>query len=90
MLEKLEEYYIIQIPKFANTNADFLARLASASQTTFFKTIPVKFLLQPNILAKENKVCLIYTHDSWINPIVNYLKDGKLSEDVGGKKDTYY
>lgn len=79
MLSHFEHYHIIHIPRSTNTNENLLPHLALAI-ANFTKTIPIEFLLQPSILM-QNEVRPMHTSIMWMDPIIDYLKDGMLLAD---------
>ena len=60
-----------------------MARLASTKDAELLEVIPVEFLNEPSIHMTDQPqtVNCTTTIDSWITPIIQYLKDGKLPED---------
>ena len=65
LLQSFVEYTIIQFSREENSKADALARLASATDTSLTKVIPMKFLPSPSINENENgKVSLVATSGS--------------------------
>ena len=75
LVKKFKEVNFIQIPREENVEADSLAKEASATESTdeFDEAQYV-----PSIDLQE--VQRIEDQESWMTPIVSYLKDGKLPE----------
>ena len=71
-----------QIGKEHNSHADVLAKLAMALEYDMQRTICVETLDCPSFQCRE--VLSIHTvsdQPSWMDPILNYLKNNKLPED---------
>ena len=83
LLGSFSSYTICQIPRSQNTEADALSRLALMKDTDQLKVIPVEFLNSPSIQIIKEPQTLNYatTKESWITPIIQYLKDDVLPED---------
>ena len=80
LLMNFVEYTITQVSREENSKADALARLALAIYVGLNGLIPVEFLRNPSINHKENKeIKLVNTIETWIDPIISYLKDKKIA-----------
>ncbi|XP_022152233.1 uncharacterized protein LOC111020002 [Momordica charantia] len=72
-LTQFETYEVSQVPRSENSNADALAKLASAYETDLARSVPVEILDNPSILDPE--VMEIDTPSpSWMDPIVMFIK----------------
>ena len=81
-LGSFSSYVVSQILRSHNTEADALAQLASIKDADKLKVIPVETLDSPSIQTKEPLVVNCATaKDSWMTPVIEYLKDGVLSKD---------
>ena len=74
---------ISQIPRSQNAKADALALVASTKDADQQKIIPVETLDFPSIqtMKKPQTVNCVMTKDSWMTPVIQYLKDGVVPED---------
>ena len=82
--ELLRKFVLVQvrhIPKAKNSRADALAKLATASQEDLNKQIPVEHLAEPSIDLYDEEVSPIMSEPSWMDPIWDYLIDGRLPND---------
>ena len=67
-----------------NAEANALARLALTKDVNQLKVIPVKTLDSPSIQTKTKEpltVNCVTTKDSWMTPVIQYLKDSVLPKD---------
>ena len=79
LLESFIEYTMAQISKEENSKANAFTMLASATDTSLTKFIPMKFLSSSSINEKESgKVSLVAINGSWMDPIIDYLKNKRL------------
>ena len=73
-----------QIPRGENSHADTLVSLGS---TVYFQnkgTILVEYLEKPSIEVedeKDSEAATIETEDNWMTPIIQYLREGWISND---------
>jgi hypothetical protein len=73
---------VVQIGREHNSHADILAKLATTLESDMQRTIYVETLDRPSFQNQEVlSVFSISNQPSWMNPILSYLKDNKLSED---------
>ncbi|XP_071727548.1 uncharacterized protein [Rutidosis leptorrhynchoides] len=83
---KFDSFSITQVPRSMNKKADVLSKLASLTFNHFAKDVWVEVFDQKStdmaqVAAPVEEV------NTWMNPIVNYLKDGMLpSDSVTAKK----
>ena len=80
LLEQFMKHRVTQIPRAENIEADALTRLASGSEVEGIVLFPLKRLDQPNIEREEQVLCSKNTV-TWMDPIVQYLRDSQLPED---------
>ena len=81
-LEVFEEVKMKRVPWQDNSQADALARLASATRTNIRRTIPVEILPQLTIEEEEvSNPCLnLNLGDSWMDPLIRYIREGVLPD----------
>ncbi|CAL2239171.1 unnamed protein product [Prunus armeniaca] len=88
LLQKFQAYEIRQIPRFENSHADALSRLASAINDRIGRKVPVEILSQPSTTAAE--VCTVRYEDTWMSLIYAYLKTGTLPTDKSQARKLRY
>ncbi|XP_058208160.1 uncharacterized protein LOC131321170 [Rhododendron vialii] len=64
-----------------NAHADSLAWLAAAVLTEFKRRVVVDYLAEPSIGKSVELVLDVYQRPSWMDPIVEFLRDGTLPTD---------
>ena len=82
--ELLRKFVLVQvrhIPRAENSRADALVKLATASQEDLNKQTPVEHLAEPSIDLYDEEVSPIMSEPSWMDPIWDYLIDGRLPDD---------
>ena len=82
--ELLRKFVLVQvrhIPRPENSRADALAKLATASQEKLNKQTPVEHLAKPSIDLYDEEISPIVSELSWMDPIWDYLIDGRLPDD---------
>ena len=82
--ELLRKFVLVQvrhIPRAKNSRADALAKLATASQEDLNKQTPVEHPAEPSIDLYDEEVSPIMSELSWMDPIWDYLIDGRLPDD---------
>ena len=82
--ELLRKFVLVQvrhIPRAENSIADALAKLATASQEDLNKQTHVEHLAEPSIDLYDEEVSPIMSEPSWMDPIWDYLIDGRLPDD---------
>ena len=85
LLAKFESIHVAQIGREHNSHVDILTKLATTLESDIQRTVCIEILNQPSFHSQEEFVCSISNQPSWMDPILNYLKDNKLPED---KKET--
>ena len=69
-----------QISRSMNSHADALATLASVLNADFKRFIPIETLATPSITMPTCHVHTVTVGPCWMDPYVNYLKEGVLPE----------
>ena len=88
LLGSFSSYTISQISRSQNAKADAFTRLTSTRDADQLKFIPVETLNSPSIQTKKPLIVnCITAKDSWMTPIIQYLKGGVLPKDK--KKPDY-
>ena len=83
--ELLRKFVLVQvrhIPRAKNSKTDALAILATASQEDLSRLTPVEHLAEPSIDLYGKEVAPIVSEPSWMDPIWDYLIDGRLPDDL--------
>ena len=81
LLKKFVLVQIRHIPRSENSRADVLAKLATTSQEDLSSLTPVEYLAEPSIDLYGEEVAPIEFEPSWMDPIWDYLIDGRLPDD---------
>ena len=69
------------IPRVENSRANALEKLATASQEDLSMLTPVEYLVEPSIDLCDMEVVQIGSEPSWMDPILDYIIDGRLPDD---------
>ena len=80
----LKNFMLVQvrhIPRANNSRADALAKLATASQEDLSRLTSVEYLAEPSIDLYGKEVAPIESEPSWMEPIWDYLIEGRLPDD---------
>ena len=80
LLAQFTKYTLQQIPRDQNSNADALAKLASAKDADTLNIVPVERLRKPSIQAVETSM-EIRMKDTWMAPYLECLTNGVLPTD---------
>ena len=75
LVKKFKEVNFVQIPREENVEADILAKEALAIESTD-EFDEVQYVPSIDLLEVQQ----IEDQESWMTPIISYLKDGKLPE----------
>ena len=75
LVKKFKEVNFFQIPREENVEADILAKEALATESTD-EFDEVQYVPSIDLLEVQQ----IEDQESWMTPIISYLKDGKLPE----------
>ena len=81
LLKKFVRVQVKHVPRSENSQADALAKLATASQEDLVRLIPIKHLPEPSVSVDNGEVSPVMSELSWMDPIWDYLVDGKLPSD---------
>ena len=81
LLKKFMLVHVRHIPRAENSRADTLAKLATASQEDLSRLTPIEYLAEPSIDLYDEEVAPIESKQSWMDPIWDYLIDGRLPDD---------
>ncbi|XP_077249171.1 uncharacterized protein LOC143888615 [Tasmannia lanceolata] len=73
-----KEFEIVQISRTLNARANTLSKMAS-SGTTNWGNVYTEILSHPSI--KKEEIAHIVHETTWMDPIIQYLRDGTLPED---------
>ena len=68
LLAQFDKYTLQQVPRDQNSNADALAKLASAKDANTLNIVPVEQLSMPSIQAEETTM-VIQMADTWMAPL---------------------
>ena len=79
-LRNFSRHEVKNIVREDNSNTDALAKIATSRDAKLLRLVPIEIIPEPSI-AKRNLVEAIDSEPSWIDDIVIYLKEDKLSED---------
>ena len=82
--ELLKEFIRVQVkhvPRSENSQADALEKLATTSQEDLGRLTPIDHLPEPLVSVDSGEVSPMMSEPSWIDPIWDYLVDGKLPSD---------
>ncbi|XP_056857801.1 uncharacterized protein LOC130507113 [Raphanus sativus] len=83
LLDRFQHCKLTQIPREHNSQADALANLGSALETTSHMSMPLLVLQWP-ATEKETEpeeVSMVDEGETWMTPIINYLRYDTLPED---------
>ncbi|XP_022150037.1 uncharacterized protein LOC111018309 [Momordica charantia] len=84
-LAQFKTYEVNQVPRSENSNADALAKLASAYEIDLARSVPVEILDNPSIL--ESDVMEVDTlAPSWMDPIAEFIKGNPSLDSKEQKK----
>ena len=81
LLKKFVLVQVKHVPRAENSQADTLAKLATASQEDLSRSTPVEYLAEPSINLCDVVVAQIGSKPTWMEPIWDYIIDGSLSDD---------
>ena len=83
------------VPKAENSQADALAKLATASQEDLSRSTPVEYLEEPFIDLCDMVVAQVGSKPTWMEPIWDYIIDEILPDDpkkaakIGARSATF-
>ena len=81
LLKKFVLVQVKHVPRAENSRADALAKLATASHEDLSSSTPVEYLAEPFIDLCDVQVAQIRSDPNWMNPIWDYIIDGRLPDD---------
>ena len=81
LLRKFVLVHVRHIPRAENSRVDALAKLATTSQEDLSRLMPVEHLVEPSIDLYDEEVSPAMSESSWMDPIWDYLIDGRLPDD---------
>ncbi|XP_056848896.1 uncharacterized protein LOC130499027 [Raphanus sativus] len=83
LLDRFRHCKLTQIPREHNSQADALANLGSALETTSHMSIPLLVLQWPATekKTKPEEISVVDEGETWMTPIINYLRYDTLPED---------
>ena len=81
LLKKFVRVQVKHVLRSKNSRADALAKLVTASQEDLGRLIPIEHLLEPLVSIEKGEVSPVMSKPSWMDPIWDYLVDGKLPSD---------
>ena len=81
LLKKFTWVQVRHIPRTENSQADALAKLATAPQEDLDRRVPIEHLMEPSVDVNSDEVLPILTAPSWMDPIWDYLLNGIFPSD---------
>ena len=81
LLKKFMLVQVRHIPRTENSRADALTKLATSSQEDLSRSTLVEYLAEPSIDLCDVEVAQIGSESSWMDPIWDYIIDGRLPDD---------
>ena len=81
LLKKFVRVQVKHVPRSKNSRADALAKLATTSQEDLGRLTPIEHLPEPSVSVDNGEVSPVMSEPSWMDPIWDYLVDGKLPSD---------
>ena len=80
---RFESFSLLHVPRSGNTYADFLATLATSSTQSIPRVILIEDLCKPTeVRGKVVHVHQVRVGPSWMDPIVQFLREDILPEDT--------
>ena len=81
LMKKFALVQVRHIPRIENSRADAVEKLATASQEDLSRSMHVEYLAEPSIDLYDVEVAPIGFEPSWMDPIWDYIIDGRLPDD---------
>ena len=78
---KIPQHDFKWVPRSANNHVESLANLGAATKFQFRREIPVEHIINSSIQQLTGEVLCLDTSPGW-SPIIAYLKDGTLPDDI--------
>ena len=82
LFKKFIRVQVRHVPRAENTRADALSKLATTSREDLDRLVLVKHLPKPSVNVDNEKVSMVMSKLSWMDPIWDYLVDGILPSDL--------
>ncbi|GJU77667.1 reverse transcriptase domain-containing protein [Tanacetum coccineum] len=81
LISGFANFSISQVPRSKNKKADALSKIASTSFAHLLKQVLVEVLKEKSIQEEEVTTVVKEEGPTWMEPIIEYLKDGTLPDD---------
>ena len=81
LLKKFVRVQVKHVPRSENSRADTLAKLGTTSQEDLGRLTHIEHLPEPSLSVNNGEVSPVMSEPSWMDPIWDYLVDGKLPSD---------
>ena len=81
LLKKFVLVQVKHVPRTENSQADALAKLATALQEDLGRSTPIEYLAEPSIDPYSMVVAPVGSVPSWMDPIWDYINNGTLPHD---------
>ena len=82
LLKKFVQVQIRHIPRAENSREDALEKLETTSQEDLNRLTPIEHLSEPSVDLTNEKISLVMSKPSWMDPIWDYLIEGLLPNDL--------
>ena len=80
LAQEFDKLEFVQIPRGQNMAADEIAKMASSEEGSASMELNIEVQKRPSI--KEVPTFVIQSTNSWITPIISFLQDRRLPQDV--------
>ncbi|XP_075658923.1 uncharacterized protein LOC142628767 [Castanea sativa] len=80
LIQEFDRLEFVQIPRSQNISADEVAKLASSEEETTSMGLMMEVQKCPSI--EEISMFAIQSTGSWMTPIISFLQDGRLFQDI--------
>ena len=81
LLKKFIRVQVKHVPRSENSRADSLGKLATTLQEDLVRLTPIEHLPEPSVSVDNGEVSPVMFEPSWMDPIWDYLVDGKFPSD---------
>ena len=81
LLKKFVRVQVKHVPRSKNSQVHALAKPATISQEDLGRLIPIEHFPEPSVSVDNGEVSPVMSELSWMDPIWDYLVDGKLPSD---------
>ncbi len=83
LLSEFDYVQVEQIRREYNSHANILAKLATSLESDLHRTVTVEVLNAPStLIGTVDRVCGTSTEASWMDPLIAYLRDDCLPQDL--------